>query len=300
MSSFSGRCACAKKGGDMCNVACLGEVVVDEYVELGARYVGGISFNVAWNLQQLGVHAEVFSLVGSDSEGYAIKELVNRHQLGQQGIKIKRGRTALQRIVVREGGDRFFDGYDAGVLPELSFQEIPEKDLRRFGAIHVPLTSGQGVLLDTIVSSVRDVCKVADFSTDSVAPHEVVPTIERYASAYDLMFIAGERQYQPAISQLAQKFPHKTFVLTLGAEGARCFVGKGIFSQPALQVRKVVDTTGCTDAFQAGFMARWLRDRDDQFGALMAGTLQAAKVAQSLGATPCALNQGLAASNPSY
>ena len=53
--------------------------------------------------------------------------------------------------------------------------------------------------------------------------------------------------------------------------------------QPAVDVKKIVDTTGCGDAFQAAFTVSYFKDGDIR-KALKAAAQQAAKVIQHYGA----------------
>ncbi|MGD9210986.1 MAG: PfkB family carbohydrate kinase [Desulfobacteraceae bacterium] len=44
-------------------------------------------------------------------------------------------------------------------------------------------------------------------------------------------------------------------VLTLGSDGSIAFYGSKSYQQRTLITNNVVDTTGCGDAFQAGFVS---------------------------------------------
>jgi sugar/nucleoside kinase (ribokinase family) len=68
---------------------------------------------------------------------------------------------------------------------------------------------------------------------------------------------------------------------TCGAEGAIVVDGEGVERVPAYEV-DAVDTTGCGDAFSAGFL-RGLSLGRDRAGAAALGCAAAAMVAQGLG-----------------
>jgi sugar/nucleoside kinase (ribokinase family) len=51
-------------------------------------------------------------------------------------------------------------------------------------------------------------------------------------------------------------------VLTLGAAGSIAIRNGETIAEPALPLEKVIDTTGCGDAFQAGFTAEYIESRD--------------------------------------
>lgn len=71
-----------------------------------------------------------------------------------------------------------------------------------------------------------------------------------------------------------------SIVLTRGADGAT-FAGHEVKALPA----QVVDTVGAGDAFAAGFLSRWVSDRDPA-QSLNAGAAAAAKCVENRGARP--------------
>ena len=74
----------------------------------------------------------------------------------------------------------------------------------------------------------------------------------------------------------------KLIVVTLGAKGSYAFnKGESIF-QPALKVDKVVDTTGCGDAYQAAFSVTFFKTNDIR-QSMNAGAVAASKVLQTWG-----------------
>ncbi|WP_240197248.1 carbohydrate kinase family protein, partial [Nonomuraea lactucae] len=70
-------------------------------------------------------------------------------------------------------------------------------------------------------------------------------------------------------------------LVTLGAEGSLVATGAGIEHVPALKT-EVSDTTGCGDAYCAGFLTGLLHGRDVPTAARW-GTAAAARVATGLG-----------------
>jgi len=69
--------------------------------------------------------------------------------------------------------------------------------------------------------------------------------------------------------------------VTLGGEGSLVATAEGITRLPVLDV-EVVDTTGCGDAYCAGFIMGLLHDQDVLDSARW-GTAAASQVAQGLG-----------------
>ena len=52
------------------------------------------------------------------------------------------------------------------------------------------------------------------------------------------------------------------FIVTLGESGSTAYSGGKTYHCDAVKVTEVIDTTGCGDSYQAGFIASYLKNRD--------------------------------------
>lgn len=96
--------------------------------------------------------------------------------------------------------------------------------------------------------------------------------------------MTGEDDPEKAAHALLGEGP-RTVIVTLGAGGSLVATADGVHRLPALPV-EVVDTTGCGDAYCAGFITGLVRGRDVLESARW-GTAAAATVAQGLGSDAC-------------
>jgi fructoselysine 6-kinase len=71
-------------------------------------------------------------------------------------------------------------------------------------------------------------------------------------------------------------------VSTLGAEGSVALFKNKRYYQKAIEVDKIIDTTGCGDAFQAAFSIEWLKTKDIE-KSLKEGSIAASKVLNFVG-----------------
>lgn len=91
------------------------------------------------------------------------------------------------------------------------------------------------------------------------------------------MFKLGDHAtVEQAMTELRQRFPQATIVMTLGADGAAACGADGIVVRQAAFPATAVCRLGRGDAFTAGFLYRWLADAADLAMALRYGTAMAA------------------------
>ncbi|MEU8797682.1 carbohydrate kinase family protein [Spirillospora sp. NPDC048819] len=96
--------------------------------------------------------------------------------------------------------------------------------------------------------------------------------------------MTGENDPEKAAKALLARGP-ETVIVTLGGDGSLVATADGVHRLPVLPV-EVVDTTGCGDAYCAGFITGLTRGRDVLESARW-GTAAAATVAQGLGSDAC-------------
>jgi len=64
-----------------------GEVLFD-CLPNGLEVIGGAPFNVAWNLQALGMKPIIITRIGDDARGQKVIDAMNHHQMDMQGVQI--------------------------------------------------------------------------------------------------------------------------------------------------------------------------------------------------------------------
>lgn len=271
-------------------LACVGDVGIDDYANLGLRRPGGIALNVAANGRACGLAVSLVGAVGDDPDGDAL--LAALAPLGLDAARLRRlpGTTPRQAIRLEADGERRFAGYEPGVLRDWRLDAADLAFLAGHDAVFAPLADGLEAVFAAVAHLPGPAVKAADYSVDSALADGGTPeeSLRRYAGAFDVNVLGGGREHLPLIEELAAAMPERVFVLTLGGAGAVAFAGGRRFAEPALAIARVVDTTGCGDAFQAAFLAAYLRSRNIP-AALRAGAARAAHVAARVGANELTL-----------
>lgn len=85
----------------------VGEVLFDCFPD-GRKVAGGAPFNVAWNLQGLGLAPALLTAVGDDAEGHEIRSLMSSWGMDTTGVQTStRFRTGRVDVSVRDGQPLF-------------------------------------------------------------------------------------------------------------------------------------------------------------------------------------------------
>jgi len=270
-------------------IAVVGDIGIDYYENLNLLKPGGIAFNFAFNLIKSGKDkVSLISILGKDKFSFKLLSVSKKVGLDISHVQQIRGDAPKQNIFL-DKGERKFTGYDPGVLKKWKFRKNDILFIRKHEVVFVPLNDGMKQIFDA-VKKIKGPVKVIDFSQDSEYADfdKKENVITKNAKYFDIIFVGGEKKHQKMIKLLAGKYPEKVFVLTLGKDGSIGYY-QGIKSfQPAKKIGKVVDTTGCGDAFQAGFLSTWMNKKDVKT-ALVQGTKRASSIIKHVGSTPLIL-----------
>jgi len=95
--------------------------------------------------------------------------------------------------------------------------------------------------------------------------------------------VGGISSDEDALEAIASAHPQKIMILTAGSKGSIAWHQGTRYIQPPQWIAEAVDTTGCGDAFRAGFILEYKKSGDIQ-KSLLAGTTLASSVAGYIGA----------------
>lgn len=261
------------------NVACFSVAAIDFFPQLNAWYAGGNSLNQAVRFKELGFNSAFIGALGTDDAGDRLAALLTNKQVDITSLKRIDGFTARNKIINDAAGERFgVDGaWESGVYEAFSMTETEWFYLNNFDiwATHAncPFFNSTLARKTTQLLSV-DFLHLRDYDL-----------LQHCLITADIVFFGGTADMIGELAQIAKKTPEKVIVLTLGAEGSMAFSDNKTYMQEALPLEKVIDTTGCGDAFQAGFTASFYKMRNVP-DALLAGAELGRIAAMSFGGVP--------------
>ena len=246
------------------------------------RVPGGSAANTAAWLAALGADVAFVGAVGAAD--------VARHAalLPRVDVHLQAVDAATGAIVVLVQGQERAMLTDRGANAHLDFEAIPDDLIRA----HVHLTghsmaASDGSAFARFVRRAKAAGATLSVSPGSVAYidalgparfAEVVGGADvLFASLAEATALAGRSDPE----SIAARIHAPTLVLTDGAEGV---IVEGV-RVPAVPASVVVDPTGAGDAFCAGFLARWVIEKD-AVAAARAGTEVAARAVGVVGGRP--------------
>ena len=251
---------------------------LDRFPEVGECRPGGNAMNQSVRFRQMGWEASFVGAVGTDGEGELLVEALRAYGVDCTRASRVSGETASNRLTIDAQGERHeapgaWQGgvYETYRLSDDDWAFLETADLWVSHANHTDY-------LEALERKNRQF-----FAVDFLHLRDW-ELLNRSLDVVDIAFFGGTPDMEGPLADIA-KARDALIVLTLGSEGSIAFQGDRVFRQSALPLDKVVDTTGCGDAFQAAFTDCFYRFLDVP-KALVAGAREGQKAAASLGAMP--------------
>lgn len=237
---------------------------------------GGSAANVAAWIARAGMPAGFVGKVGADIFGDLIVEDLEREGVALHASRAAAHDTGVILVLIDRQGQRSMvtnQGADFQLVPE----DLPVEALRSCGHVHITAWS---LFTDPPRAAAAQAAQIAKAAGASVsfdpASYQMIremghDAFERITAdlPIDMLFpnrdegevLTGERE-PPAIARaLGRRYPGAIVVLKLDRDGCYVLANGHAQGYPASD-DPVVDATGAGDAFDAAFIARYMRDRD--------------------------------------
>ena len=254
--------------------------------------VAGTAAGTSVDLAKLGVDVLAMGALGDDAAGAFIRDTMTRYGIDTGGLVTKPDvQTSATMLPIRPNGERpalhVLGANAALTLADIDFAAIAAaKHLHLGGTYLMPGLDGEPTR--EILSFAKDHGLTTSLDMiaidrpdllDVIAP--CLPHVDFFMPGLDeARMICGLQDRQAVIAFFLDLGVGKT-VFKMGDQGSSIADRDGELRLPALKV-PVVDSTGCGDAYCAGFISGLLRGWDmDRCGRL--GTAAAALVIQGLG-----------------
>jgi sugar/nucleoside kinase (ribokinase family) len=269
-------------------ITAVGDCGVDRYLNLGRDRPGGITLNFAANARRLLAPEDVIGVVtalGTDPEGGLVRRAIAA--LGLDAcLEEREGATSIQYIDRQPTGEKIFVRYEPGVLGEYRIGARGRDVIARSDVLMAVVYAQIEGFFDSVMDAPSPGLRAVDFG-DLAGVTGGAAIVERYRERFHLGFFGlgpGEAALVDELERLARR--HRLLlVVTLGPEGSLALGSSRRVSCPAVQVPRVVDTTGAGDTFAAGFLAEYCASGNVE-GSLARGAWEASVAVQRVGAFP--------------
>lgn len=252
-------------------ITALTSFCVDFFPELDKIYVGGNSLNFATQCKLLGYeNTSVIGAIGKDRFGKLIESKLDKSNINRSRLYQINEPTASNRIFVNENGDRYFkeDSWNGGAFDKFRLSENDWVSLADSNIVAMP--AGDPNLKELLKRRNDNQLIIVDF-----LDYLGINFIKEHIDNIDIVFLSGKEEMLDELKELSYQ-KEKLIVPTLGAKGSVAFFENKKYYQKAIEVDKIIDTTGCGDAFQAAFSIEWLKTKDIE-KSLKAGANMASK-----------------------
>ena len=258
-------------------ITALTSCCVDFFPESGKVFVGGNSLNFATQCKLLGCEkASIIGAIGKDKFGQRIESQLDRLDIDRSRLFKIDSPTASNKIFLDKNGDRYFkeDSWNGGAFDKFRLSNKDWASLANSKIVAMP--AGDPNLKELLKRRTKEQLVVIDF-----LDYLGIDFIKQHIDQIDIVFLSGNNAILDELEALS--FQKGTLIVpTLGAIGSMAFYQNKRYFQKAIEVNRIVDSTGCGDAFQAAFSMRWYKTKDVQ-KSLEAGAIAASKVLGFMG-----------------
>lgn len=252
----------------------------------------GSAAGAAVGLAKLGLTVSTLGAVGNDALGDVLVRLLNGYGVDTSNVVRKTGvQTSASMLPIRPNGDR--PGFHVvGANAAYSIDDVPWPVIESTAHVHLGGTdSMRGLGRDgaaQILRSARDAGATTSLDILSEGSPKLLAILKPCLPFVDWFMPNADQAYRLTEKSTPEEAATALLllgvggvVLTMGGDGSMMTTANGRTHLPAHDV-KVVDTSGCGDAYCAGFI-RALRLGWPPEQCMKLGNAAAALVAQGLG-----------------
>ena len=231
---------------------------------------GGVARNIAENLARLGVDCRLIAPLGADHYGDLLVRQGREAGIDMRHtLRLDKEATSTYLSVLDETGDMLLAISDMKILDALDARRLEKHDrmLGEAAAIVVDLNlcdsalaylmgkhSNRPIFVDTVSTT-----KAVRIKPYLAAVHTIFPSV---IEAEAVSGLKGANK--PGLKNIADWFhergPQQVFI-TLGQDGVFFSGGGEQTTLPPIRSRTAINTGGAGDAFAAGVIAAWLKQR---------------------------------------
>lgn len=216
------------------------------------REFGGCAGNIAYNLKLLGGDPRIMATIGMDGEPYI--ERLSELEISRRNVRTIKKTFTAQAFITTDADGNQITAFHPGAMALSHENRVADA-----GEVKLAIVAPDG--RDGMVQNARDCAELGiPFIFD---PGQGLPMFngEELLDFIDLATYVAVNDYEVELlmdrtglnlHQIAQRL--SALIVTRGELGAEIYTGDVVLDIPCVEPGKVVDPTGCGDAFRAGLM----------------------------------------------
>jgi len=278
----------------MYDLICVGNIAIDLYYKgksltnkdgrfqlaIGGKYhadyfhedIGGGGCNVAVGVAKHGLKTAIFARIGNNNFKETILNRLKQKNVSSEFCQFEENYNIISSILLTETGERTIISYDTpGHLVKKFFLHDQLKKAK-----NIYISSLSNVSLEDKIEIITYLKgdQTLTFVNLSITDCKREPeTLYKVFDSLDVLII-NAHEYSELVKQPYEKIDFKNLEITLPYLNQRILIitdaEKGSYGyfknekyfQEAIKPKKIVDTTGCGDAYTAGFIAQYLKSKD--------------------------------------
>jgi adenosine kinase len=245
------------------------------------REFGGCAGNIAYNLKMLGGEPLPMATVGSDAQPYL--DRLDALGISRRFIRQVEGAYTAQAFITTDLDDNQITAFHPGAMSQSHLNAVPGD-----GTVRLAIVAPDG--RDGMLQHAQ---QLADHGIPFIFdPGQGMPMF----SGEELLWFIQRADYVAVNDYEAKLLAEKTgltltelsrkvraLIATRGAEGSEIHVDGEVKAIPVASARKLVDPTGCGDAYRAGLMYGIANRFDWEVTGRLAAVMGALKIEHSGG-----------------
>lgn len=216
------------------------------------REFGGCAGNIAYSLKMLGGDPLIMATVGEDDQPYAYR--LDKLRLSRQHIRQIEGSFTAQAFITTDLDDNQITAFHPGAMSFSHRNHVADADDVGLGI--VAPDGREGMIQHALEFAEAGIPFIFDpgqglpmFNGDELL--EFIKMAD-YVATNDYEAKLLQERTGKSIAELSRQV--KAFVLTQGANGSLIYTGGKEIQIPSVPAAKIVDPTGCGDAYRAGLL----------------------------------------------
>lgn len=239
---------------------------------------GGCAGNIGFNLKLLGGEPWILATAGQDFSPY--DEWLSRHDIDTRHIHLLQGHYTAQAFITTDLDDNQITAFHPGAMSMAHQIGIGDIDLSQVSWGIVSPNSREAMLRHAAEFAQADIPFI--FDPGQGLPMFDGPTLLDFFDKASVVTVNDyeskliEQRTGLSVQKLAQRV--SVFVITRSDQGSLVWHGGKTMEIPAAKTQRIIDPTGCGDAYRAGLLFGLDRGMDLETTARIASLMGAIKV----------------------